>query len=258
MSIPAALVARLRAAGCVFAEDEAALLVDAADDQAHLEQLVARRVGGTPLEQVLGWADFCGVRVLLGPGVFVPRQRTALLVEAAVEHLRGRPGAVVLDVGCGSGALAAAVARSSGPLEVWASDVDPAAVACARRNLPPERVVQGDLYAALPPTLRGRADVVLANGPYVPSGEVAGMPPEARDHEHRVALDGGPDGLDLQRRVIAEAPGWLAPGGLVLVETGLPQLGATQALVTAAGLAARVWRDDERGALVVGGYAGSS
>jgi len=250
-SPPAGLVARLRAAGCVFAEDEAALLVDAAVDDADLERLVTERVDGTPLEQVLGWAEFRGLRVAVAPTVFVPRRRTEVLVQVALESLGA--GDVVVDLGCGTGAIAAALLAAEPSLEVWAVDVDPAAVTCARRNLPPDRVREGDLYAALPDDLRGRVAVLAANAPYVPTAAIATMPPEARDHEARVALDGGPDGLDVQRRVIADAPRWLAPGGLLLVETSTEQAGRTAAAMEAAGLLAEVRHDpDLDGTVAVG------
>ncbi|MGR6966381.1 putative protein N(5)-glutamine methyltransferase [Geodermatophilus sp. URMC 61] len=251
---PAPLVARLRAAGCVFAEEEAAELVAAASGPAHLAAMVDRRVTGEPLETVLGWARFCGLRVAVGPGVFVPRQRTALLVEQAVALLRSAPGTpVVVDLCCGSGAVGLAVAAALGPVELHAADVDPVAVRCARRNLEPAggRVHQGDLYAALPAALRGRVDLLAVNAPYVPSAAVALMPPEARDAEPRAALDGGPDGTDLQRRVAADARSWLAPGGTLLVETSARQAPLTATAVRAGGLRAAVVRDEERDATVV-------
>ena len=245
------LVSRLRAAGCVFAEEEAALLTEAAADPAALDALVARREAGEPLEQLVGWVEFCGLRLAVAPGVFVPRQRTALLVDEVVALVR--PGSVVVDLGCGVGAIAAAVLARVPGVEVYAVDVDPAAVGCARRNLPPERVFEGDLYAALPAGLRGAVDVVVANAPYVPTEAIALMPREARDHEHRVALDGGPDGLAVQRRVIAGAPAWLRPGGHVLVETGRSQVDGTSAALRAAGLTVSVAADDESGGLVARG-----
>ena len=249
--VPDAVVTRLRAAGCVFAEDEAALLV-AAGSGAELDRLVARRVAGEPLEQVLGWAEFCGRRFVVEPGVFVPRRRTQLLVREAAA--RTHPGAVVLDLCCGVGAVGAAVAAAAGPVELHAADLDPAAVRCARRNLAGLGTVhEGDLYAALPASLRGRVGVLVANAPYVPTAAIALMPPEARDHEARVALDGGPDGLDVQRRVIAGAAGWLAPGGALLVETSDRQAPSSLAAFTAAGLTARVVEDDELGGTVVVG-----
>ncbi len=238
-------MARLRAAGCVFAEDEAAALLTRATTPGELERMVAARVGGTPLELLLGYAEFCGLRIAVAPGVFVPRRRTALLVDRAAALLA--PGGVVLDLCCGTGAIGAALAARVPGLEVWAADVDPDAVACARRNLPPDRVRRGDLYAALPGHLRGRVQVVLANAPYVPSEAIALLPPEAREHEHRVALDGGADGLDLQSRVIAGAPAWLAPGGTLLVETSDRQAGATLRLMRRAGLTPRLATDDRIG-----------
>jgi release factor glutamine methyltransferase len=233
---PDPLVARLRAAGCVFAEDEARLLREAAGSPAELDALAARRVDGAPLEALLGWAEFCGLRIAVDPGVFVPRQRTAFLVAQAVR--RAGPGALVVDLCCGTGAIGAAIAAAVPRAEVHAADVDPAAVACGRRNLP--NVYQGDLYAALPDRLRGRVDLLVVNAPYVPTDAIATMPPEARDHEPRVALDGGADGLDVQRRVAADAPTWLRPGGALLIETGADQAQRTAALFAAAGLAAQV------------------
>jgi release factor glutamine methyltransferase len=148
--------------------------------------------------------------------------------------------------------VGAAIAAAVGPLDLHAADVDPAAVRCARVNVP-GRVYCGDLFDALPSSLRRRVDVLVANAPYVPTDAIALMPPEARDHEARAALDGGADGLDVQRRVVAEAPGWLAPGGRLLVETSDEQAAGTLAAFTAAGLAARVVEDEElAGTVVVG------
>ena len=248
---PEEIVVRLRAAGCVFAEDEARLLVEASGSVAELERMVAERVAGLPLELIVGYAEFCGLRIAVEAGVFVPRQRTALLVERAAALLT--PGAVVVDLCCGTGAVGAALAAAAAGVEVWACDIDPDAVRCARRNLPPDRVREGDLYDALPDGLRGRVDLLVANAPYVPTDAIALMPPEARDHEHRVALDGGPEGLDVQARVAAGAPGWLAPGGALLIETSIGQAPLTAALMTAAGLVAEVVGDEETGGTVVVG-----
>lgn len=245
------VVARLRAAGCVFAEEEAALLVSTATAPDELDRMVARRVAGEPLEQVVGWAEFRGLRIAVAPGVFVPRRRTEFLVGLAVGLTR--PGAVVVvDLCCGTGALGAALAAAVPGIELHAADVEPAAVRVARRNLDGIGTVhEGDLFDPLPAELRGRVDVLLANVPYVPTGEVALMPPEARDHEPRRALDGGTDGLAVLRRVAEGAPGWLAPGGTLLVETSERQAPAALAAFRAAGLAARATEDDELGATVV-------
>jgi release factor glutamine methyltransferase len=247
------LVATLRAAGCVYAEDEARLLAETAANPDDLERMVAQRVAGLPLEQIVGYAEFCGLRIAVAPGVFVPRQRTTALVRRAVAGLGS--GDVVVDLCCGAGAVGAALLAAVPGLEVYAADLDPSAVACARLNLAPERVFEGDLYDALPDALRGRLAAVVANAPYVPTAAIATMPPEARDHEHRVALDGGPDGLDVQRGVAAGAPGWLAPGGRLLIETSLAQAAGTAALMSAAGLDAEVWTDAEVDGTVVTGTA---
>ncbi|GAB7003407.1 putative protein N(5)-glutamine methyltransferase [Nocardioides sp. AN3] len=251
----AALVSRLRAAGCVFAEEEAALLLAAADSADGLEALAERRVAGEPLETVLGWAEFAGIRVTCASGVFVPRRRTELMVRLAAELLGGQfpdgAGGRALDLGCGTGAIGAALAARAPQLEVWAVDIDPDAVTCARLNLGDDRVLQGDLYEPLPE--RQRFDVILANAPYVPTDEIALMPPEARDHEHRVALDGGPDGLDVQRRAISGATARLTPRGAILVETGRRQAATSAALMRTAGLTTRVETDDDIGATVVVG-----
>lgn len=243
------VVARLRAAGCVFAEDEARLLVAAARSARELDELVERRVNGEPLEYVLGWAEFCGLRVAVAPGVFVPRRRTELLVREAAARAPGRP--VVVDLCCGTGALGVALAAHVPGAELWCTDVDPVAVACARRNVPRERVYQGDLFDALPRELRGRVDVLLANVPYVPRGELELLPREARLHEHAVALDGGADGLAVLRRVMSEAAVWLAPGGSVFCETSEAQAASASEVIATAGLEACVVSDDEIGATVV-------
>jgi release factor glutamine methyltransferase len=254
-----ALVARLRAAGCVFAEEEAALLVEAARSPAELTALADRRVAGLPLEHVVGWAMFCGLRFAVEPGVFVPRHRSELLVDEAAHAVRERPAGghvVVVDLCCGCGALGVALrARLAGAdraVELHAADVEPAAVRSARRNVEPlgGRVYDGDLYAALPVELRGRVDVLLANVPYVPTTEIALMPPEARDHEPRVALDGGADGLTVLRRVADGARAWLAPGGSLFVEVGTPQVAAALAAFGRGGLEARVVTTDEATAVV--------
>ncbi len=245
-----AIVDRLRAAGCVFAEDEARLLVGSAPDAARLDEMVAERVRGVPLEHVVGWAEFCGLRIAVGPGVFVPRHRTELLVRLAAAEIG--PG-LLADVACGSGAIAAAVASLVDDLEIHAADIEPAAVAVARRNLEPigGRVYEGDLFEPLPAALRGRVDVLVANVPYVPSAAVGLLPPEAREFEPLRALDGGADGLDVLRRVAADAPAWLRPGGTLFSEIGVGQIDAAKAALSAAGLAPEVVSDEDLDATVV-------
>lgn len=254
-----AVVARLRAAGCVFAEEEAGLLTDAAQTPEHLEAMVDRRVSGLPLEHILGWAEFCGLRVAVDTGVFVPRRRTEFLVRQAALLLQpsdaGRPAPVVVDLCCGSAAVGAALASLAGPVELHSSDVDPAAVVCARRNILPlgGEVHEGDLYDPLPARLRGRVQVLAVNAPYVPSAVIGTMPQEARVHEPRASLDGGADGLDVQRRVVAAAPQWLAPGGHLLIETSRRQAHYTVELFIRNGLTARILSSEELDATVVVG-----
>jgi release factor glutamine methyltransferase len=236
-------IIRLRTAGCVFAEEEAAVLGGAATDPAQLSALVDRRVRGEPLEQVVGFADFCGVRVHLRPGVFVPRVRSELLVHTAVAEL-DTPGATVVDLCCGSGALGLAVRRLAPTIRLLAADSDPVAVACALDNLGGD-VFQGDLFGALPEAVRGSVDVLLANVPYVATEHISLLPAEARLHEPRTALDGGADGLDVFRAVVAGAPAWLAPGGLLLSEITEAQTDSAVAAVRAAGLLADVVDDED-------------
>jgi len=287
----AAIVARLRAAGCVFAEDEARLIIATARTPGELDAMVDRRADGLPLEQVLGWAEFCGLRIAVEPGVFVPRRRTEFLVRQALLLIRGGdsasnrggstppdppggppahgwaarpvrpwarppvspPGDIVVDLCCGAGAVGAALAAAVSQLEVHAVDIDPAAAACARRNLEGfgGRVYEGDLFDPLPPALRGRVAIIVANVPYVPTDEMRLLPAEARAHEPRVALDGGPDGLDLLRRVAAGAPAWLAPGGHLLIETSERQAPSAVAAFVASGLRARVESSADPTATVV-------
>ncbi|MGW1314207.1 putative protein N(5)-glutamine methyltransferase [Streptomyces sp. NPDC002426] len=244
------LVTELRTAGCVFAEDEAELLLATAADPAGLAAMLERRVAGLPLEHVLGWAEFCGLRIEVDPGVFVPRRRTEFLVRQAEALAPDR--AVVVDLCCGTGALGTALASSLREVELHAADVEPAAVRCARRNVGARGTVhEGDLFAPLPPSLRGRVDVLLANVPYVPTEDVGLLPAEARIHEPLVALDGGGDGLDVMRRVVAEATDWLAPGGSLLMETSERQAARAEETVGSGGLTARVVVSEELYATVV-------
>lgn len=245
------IVARLRAAGCVYAEDEAQLLIAAARTSDELDVMVDRRAGGFPLEHVLGWAEFCDMRISVEPGVFVPRRRTELLVREAATLARPHP--ILVDLCCGSGAVGAVLTAHADGVELHAVDIDGAAVRCARRNLAPAggRVYEGDLYAPLPATLRGRVDVVVASPPYVPSGHIRFLPAEARLYEPRVTLEGGDDGLDIVRRVFVGAPSWMAPGGHVMVETSEGQVPQVVEVVAHAGLTPRVAHSDELDATVV-------
>jgi release factor glutamine methyltransferase len=222
--------------------------VSAARTPDELDAMVERRAAGLPLEQVLGWAEFCGLRIAVAAGVFVPRRRTEFLVRQAAALARS--GEVIADLCCGVGAIAAALAAVVDGAEVHAADIDPVAVRCARQNVP-GHVYQGDLYEPLPTRLRGRIGVLVANVPYVPTGEIGFLPPEARMHEPLVALDGGADGLDMLRRVAAGAPGWLAPGGYLLIETSERQAPPAEVAFAASGLTVRVACSADKDATVV-------
>ncbi|WP_248927796.1 putative protein N(5)-glutamine methyltransferase [Paenibacillus hamazuiensis] len=245
------IVGKLRAAGCVFAEEEAKLLISAAQTQAELADMADRRAAGQPLEYIIGWAEFCGLRIAVEPGVFVPRRRTEFLVAQAAAI--ARTGDIVVDMCCGTGAVGAALAAELGAIELHAADIDPAAVRCARRNVEAAGgcVYEGDLYEPLPGTLLGRVNVLVCNAPYVPTGAIGMLPPEARLHEAAAALDGGPDGLDIQRRVAASASLWLRPGGCLLVETSERQAPQTVEIFDLCGLIPRVVRFEEMDATVV-------
>lgn len=276
------IVNRLRTAGCVFAEDEAELLIGAASTTGELAAMVDRRVTGLPLEHILGWVEFSGLRIMVDRGVFVPRRRTEFLVRLATDlavqatgpavqatdtarqvtsagpggGAAGRSGArppIVVDLCCGSGAVGAVLCAALDRVELHAVEIDPDAVRCARRNLtdPAARVYQGDLVGPLPARLRGNVDILVANAPYVPSAAVDLMPPEARLHEPRLALDGGADGLDVLRRVIAVAPAWLSAGGHLLVESSQRQAPSLVDAITASGLIPQVRTAAEFGATVV-------
>jgi release factor glutamine methyltransferase len=243
---------RLRAAGCVFAEDEARLLEEAAATPEELDALVDKRVSGLPLEQVVGWAEFRGLRIAVEPGVFVPRRRSEFLVQTAIA-LTTAAEPVIVDLCCGTGALGVATAKAFSHAELHAADIDAAAVRCARRNVLPAggHVYQGDLFAPLPTELRKTVAAAICNAPYVPTDEIPFLPPEARDYEPHVALDGGSDGLAVLRRAAAQAPRWLAPGGHLLVETSNRQAPLMADAMARAGLSPRVHSDDELGASVV-------
>lgn len=278
-----AVTAQLRAAGCVFAEDEAELLLAAPFTPQELGAAVERRVEGFPLEHILGWAEFCGLRIAVEPGVFVPRRRTELLVREAAALLRTKSavsvtaagsapaspkgsrsapfagdlgsgeGSVVVDLCCGSGAVGRALAALVAGIELHASDVDPVAVRCAQRNVDPVggSVYEGDLYSALPARIRGNIDILAVNAPYVPTESISSMPHEARAHEPTVSLDGGPDGVDIQRNVAAAALTWLRPGGHLLIETSRRQAKLTATAVAEGGLTPRIVGSEELDATVV-------
>ncbi|WP_017586329.1 putative protein N(5)-glutamine methyltransferase [Nocardiopsis ganjiahuensis] len=235
---PTALITQLRQAGCVFAEEEAELITATARTPHELVRMADARSTGLPLEHVLGWTRFHGVRLVVEPGVFVPRPRTEFLAEQALALTR--PQALVVDLCCGTAALGAVLATHRQGVRVHAADIDAASVRCARRNLTPlgGQVHHGDLFDPLPPALLGRVDVLVVNAPYVPTREIGLLPAEMREHESQRSLDGGPDGLDVVRRVAARARVWLAPRGHLLVQAHPDQVAQACDAFTRGGLVA--------------------
>lgn len=249
------VVERLRTAGCVFAEDEARLIISTAENAEQLDAMVSARVEGLPLEHVLGWVEFDGLRIAVDPQVFVPRQRSVLMVERAQELIKvpAQRSPVIVDLCCGCGALGVALASRLDAAQLHAADIDPVAVECARRNVTPlgGQAYRGDLYDALPQDLMGRVDVLIANAPYVPTTSIPLMPREARLHEPTVALDGGSDGFTVIHRILAGARQWLTPEGCVLVETSEEQAESLLTFVRTCGLKPTVSHAEEIGATVV-------
>lgn len=246
-----AIAARLRAAGLLYAEDEARILIEEADDNKQLAAMIERRSAGEPLQQILGWASFAGQRVSIAAGVFVPRRRTELLFLQAAKYTER--GDVVLDLCCGSGAIGMAVVSGKRGIELHATDIDPVAIECADKNLEGLGAMTyvGDLFEPLPVVLRGRINVLVANAPYVPSAAIDEMPAEARAHEARAALDGGEDGLDFHRRIAEEAPGWIKRNGCLMFETSESQSDESMAICRAHDLKPELVTSDEFEANVV-------
>jgi release factor glutamine methyltransferase len=234
------VVRRLTAAGCVAAAEEAAELVTAAPDEPALEAWLDRRERGEPLAWITGTVVFCGRRVHVAPGVYVPRAQSEGLVRRAAAVLP--PGGRAVDLCTGAGAIAAHLGAQVPAAGVAGVDVDPRAVACARRN--GVLTVRGHLAEPLRPT--GGIDVVTAVAPYVPTGELRLLPADVQRHEPRLALDGGVDGLDLVRGIVAAAARLLRRGGWLMVELGGDQdlaLAPTLA-ATGFGLVGPWWDDD--------------
>jgi release factor glutamine methyltransferase len=250
----------LRAAGCVYAEDEARILTEAATSPAQLQELLDRRASGEPLEYIVGWAEFCGLRIPLCSGVFVPRRRSEFLAECAVRAVRaaarsrsGSRQVKVVDVCCGSGAIGLAVATQVADIELLATDNSPLAVACARDNLQAVggHVFLGDLFDPIDLGELCLLDVVVANAPYVPTDEIARLPAEARLYEPMNTLDGGPDGTSVQRRILASAGDWLQSSGIVLIETERQMSARTARIATHHGFLAEIRESAELDATVV-------
>ena len=209
-------------------------------DAARYRALVARRTAREPLQYLLGFEDFHGLRLAVTPDVLIPRPETEGLVEWAVEILRDQPAPIAADIGTGSGAIACALARSLPKLRVLAVERCAPALAVAALNVRKlelsrrVKLVPGDLLEPLGP-LRGRLDLVISNPPYIPSAIVGSLPHEVSGFEPRQALDGGADGMTVLRRIITGAPLVLRPRGCLMMEIGEDQAGPLASLMAAEG-----------------------
>jgi release factor glutamine methyltransferase len=249
----ASLTALLARNGFVAAEEEAAELVQYAASASDLGAAIARRLTGEPLAWITGSAPFCDLTVVVAPGVYVPRWQTELLAQRGrallAETLAGRAtpddGATAIDLCTGCGAVAAVLATSGA--RVLATDVEPAAVACALAN--EVEAHAGDLFAPLDPALHGRVDVVTGVVPYVPTPELHLLQRDTFTFETAVAYDGGPDGCAILRRAITGASAFLRPGGTLLLELGGDQAALVAPDLSAAGFGPASLLLDEDGDL---------
>ncbi len=192
-----------------------------------------RRSGREPLAYILGEREFYGLCFEVTPAVLIPRQETEFLVETAVDILRERPDATAADIGLGSGCVAIAIAHSVSDAMVYGTEQSRDALEVARSNAvrlgvgDRTRFVQGDLFG---PLMGFEFDVIVSNPPYIPSADIDQLQPEVRLYEPRQALDGGPDGLDVIRRLAYEAMPYLKYGGTLAVEVGIGEAVAVECL----------------------------
>jgi release factor glutamine methyltransferase len=213
----ASVIQILTEAGCVAASEEAYELIEAAaGDPGTLDDLVARRRRGKPVAWLTGSVTFCGIKLLVAPGVYVPRWQTEPLARRAATLLPAT--GVAIDLCTGVGAIAAVLAAAVPTARVVASELDPNAALNARRN--GVEVFEGSLYDPLPRQLRRRVNVLTAVVPYVPTDSLRLLPRDVQVFEPRLALDGGAEGTHLLVEVVRRSTGWLRPGGWVLLELG--------------------------------------
>lgn len=201
---------------------------------AQSQQWIARRSLREPLSYITGEREFYGLTFEVTPAVLIPRQETEILVEAALSVLQKLETPMVADIGLGSGCVAVAIAVSLPTALIYGTESSPEALAVARRNAERlgvadrVRFLEGDL---LSPVSRMRFDMIVSNPPYIPSGEFECLQPEVSKYEPREALHGGPDGLDVHRRLAAESPAYLKPGGSIAVEVGVGQSRTVEAML---------------------------
>jgi len=246
-----------RLLGAVLGIDELALYLEPqrpvdAEATARFHAVVERRAAHEPVQHLLGYEEFRGLRIVVTPDVLIPRPETEGLVERALELLADRAGAIVADIGTGSGAIACALASARADLEVLAVDRSLGALSVASENVrglglaARVRLLAGDLFGPLG-SLGGSLDMIVANPPYLPSGIIPTLPVEVERFEPHLALDGGPDGLRVLRRLVAEAPRFLRPGAWLVTEIGEEQAGPLASLMAAEGFSRIGARRDLRG-----------
>ena len=213
---------------------EAQWITEAASDDADALAMARRRHDGEPLQYVLGNAHFRRIVLAVGPGVFIPRPETELLVEKAMERLP--QGGRVVDLGTGSGAIALSIAYERPDAQVYATEADPGAYPWAVRNRDElglqAEVIEGDLFEGLPEDTKGPFDVVVANPPYVATSRREILPLDVREHEPEKALYGGGDGMLVTTRIAQEAPIWLKPDGWLAMEMSVEQQQDIMTLLT--------------------------
>jgi release factor glutamine methyltransferase len=229
------LATRLTLAGFVAAREEADELTHRANgDDVQLESMVQRRLRGEPLAWITGFTMFCDLKIRVDPGVYVPRWQSEPLARRAASRLP--PRGLAIDLCTGSGAIAKTLLAQRPHAHVVATELDERAVTCAMSN--GVEVYQGDLFEPLPRRLLGAVDVVVGVVPYVPTESMALLPRDTFQFESPNSYDGGSDGADILRRVVAESVHYLRPGGALLLE-----LGGEQANLLHGELARRGFRD---------------
>jgi len=217
------------------------MLLDADIQKAYAERL-DRRLRNEPVQYITGRREFMGLDFIVSRDVLIPRCDTEILAEYVINELKGRRSVRILDLGTGSGAIAVSIAKYIRDALVIGVDISPGALKVAKHNSSmhgtADRVsfICGDLFKPLAGGhYQGYFDAIVSNPPYIPSNDIVTLMPEVRDYEPKTALDGGPDGLGFYRRIIAEAPLYLKPGGLVAVEMGYGQAGEVEGIFASAG-----------------------
>ncbi|HEY3317450.1 MAG TPA: peptide chain release factor N(5)-glutamine methyltransferase [Coriobacteriia bacterium] len=214
------------------------------EERARFREGIERRAAGEPLQYVTGEMPFRHLVLRVRPGVFIPRPETEVLVDVALAALPAGHETIAIDLCTGSGAVAVSLALENPWAVVYASDLNPLAVETTWDNAARAgvggrvNVFEGDLFSPLPEELKGRVPLIAANPPYIPSADIPTLPAEVLGFEPRLALDGGHDGLETARHIVAEAPEWLAPGGMLAME-----LDETRVAGMAREMEAARWRD---------------